>query len=54
MIHGHWHDPAYLTGLMEPMERNYSWHPRSLGIARNVIAFFQKIYENNYEEAMKI
>lgn len=54
MIHGHWRNEAYLSGLMEPMVRNYSWHPKSLEIAQNVINMLRKIYDEYYEEAIKI
>jgi hypothetical protein len=52
MIHGHWKDEAYLTGLMEPMIRNYSWHKKGIETAQNVVNMLKRVYNEYYDKAI--
>jgi hypothetical protein len=52
MIHGHWNNQAYLSELMEPMKRNYSWHPKSIETAQNVVNILERVYKEFYDQAI--
>jgi len=45
MLHGHWQDEAYVSGLMEPMEKNYGYHEKYLQCARDCIKTIQREYD---------
>lgn len=52
MLHGHWRDEAYISGLMEPMIRNYGWHKKCVETAQNVVNMLRRVYDKYYEEAI--
>lgn len=37
MLHGHLGNPAYVAELLEPMKKNYGWHPPYVECARSCI-----------------